>query len=155
MSNAIIHKAYESTVTSPTDISVLIALADQANDDGICWPSVGSICRRTRLGRRTVQIALRRLTEERHISVPGNMAGGYDRQTTTYVVHPKMSSVPPGAEISLQALQRVHHQLVDEIRRVWEGDSPAHHMQGGGAPHAGGGRTTCRGGAHQQRPNHQ
>lgn len=134
MSNSIIEKAYASTVTSPTDISVLIALADQANDDGVCWPSVGSISRRTRLNRRTVQIALRRLAEDCHISTAGNVTGGYSKQTTTYVVHPKMASVPPGVEVSLQEIQRVHRQMVDEIRRAVEEDSPANHIQGGGEP---------------------
>jgi hypothetical protein len=107
---------------------------------------VGRISRRTRLGDRTVQVALRRLIADHHISITGNVAGGYDKQTTTCVVHPKMASVPPGVGASLQEIQRVHHQLVDEIRRVWEGDSPANQIQGGGEPHSGG--------ANQRHPNH-
>jgi hypothetical protein len=90
MSNAIITRAYESTVTDPTDISVLVALADQANDDGICWPSVGSVSRRTRLHDRTVQRSLRRLVADGQISVTGAVAGGFERQTPTYVVHPRL-----------------------------------------------------------------
>jgi len=94
MSNSIIHKAYESTVTSPTEMSVLFALADQANDDGICWPSVGSISRRTRLNERTVQKALRRLAEDHHISITGRIGGGYGLYTPTYVVHPVPGEKP-------------------------------------------------------------
>ena len=44
-----------------TEKVVLISLADQANDEGECWPSVGTICRRTCLGERTVQRSLREL----------------------------------------------------------------------------------------------
>ena len=90
MSNAIITRAYESTVADSTDISVLLALADQANDDGICWPSIGSLSRRTRLSDRTVQRSLRRLAADKQISVTGAVSGGYDHQTPTYVVHPRM-----------------------------------------------------------------
>lgn len=46
---------------APTEKAVLISLADQANDAGVCWPSVASLCERTCLGARTVQRALREL----------------------------------------------------------------------------------------------
>ena len=36
MSVIIVNRAYASTVTSPTEMAVLLSLADQANDDGIC-----------------------------------------------------------------------------------------------------------------------
>lgn len=38
--------------------AVLISLADQANDSGVCWPSVGTIAKRTSLSQRAVQEAL-------------------------------------------------------------------------------------------------
>lgn len=41
-----------------TPKSVLISLADQANDDGVCWPSVGSISQRTGWNERTVRRAI-------------------------------------------------------------------------------------------------
>lgn len=44
---------------SPSQKAVLIALADQANDDGVCWPSVGTISERTCLSERAVQDALK------------------------------------------------------------------------------------------------
>lgn len=47
----------------PSEKSVLMSLADQANDAGVCWPGVGSLCERTCLGERTVQRALRSLED--------------------------------------------------------------------------------------------
>lgn len=38
--------------------AVLMSLADQANDTGVCWPAVGTICRRTCLSERAVQRAI-------------------------------------------------------------------------------------------------
>lgn len=39
--------------------AVLVSLADQANDDGACWPAVDTIALRTCLSERAVQEALR------------------------------------------------------------------------------------------------
>lgn len=44
--------------------AVLVSLADQANDDGACWPSVGTLCARTCLSERAVRNALRWLEGE-------------------------------------------------------------------------------------------
>ncbi len=54
-----------STLATPAELSVLVALADQANDDGICWPNIGSVSRRNRLSERTVQRALHTLVADR------------------------------------------------------------------------------------------
>lgn len=43
---------------SPAQKAVLISLADQANDDGVCWPAVGTIADRTCLSERAVRDAL-------------------------------------------------------------------------------------------------
>lgn len=42
----------------PSQKAVLISLADQANDDGVCWPAVGTIATRTCLSDRTVRECL-------------------------------------------------------------------------------------------------
>lgn len=42
---------------------VLLSLADQANDDGWCWPSVGTIADRCNISERAVQQHLRALEE--------------------------------------------------------------------------------------------
>ncbi|MEJ8292938.1 helix-turn-helix domain-containing protein [Delftia tsuruhatensis] len=43
---------------SPAQKAVLISLADQANDDGVCWPGVATIAKRTCLSERAVQDAI-------------------------------------------------------------------------------------------------
>jgi hypothetical protein len=48
---------------------VLISLADNANDNGICWPSIPTICRRTSLHRATVLRAIAWLTEHGYLAV--------------------------------------------------------------------------------------
>jgi hypothetical protein len=48
---------------SSTQKAVLVSLADQANDDGVCWPRVETISIRTCLSERAVQIAIRWLAD--------------------------------------------------------------------------------------------
>lgn len=48
----------------PTAKAVLISLADQANDMGVCWPSIPGICERTCFGRTSVIDALKWLQAE-------------------------------------------------------------------------------------------
>lgn len=42
-----------------TQKAVLISLADNANDEGVCWPSVSNISLRTCLSERAVQGAIK------------------------------------------------------------------------------------------------
>ncbi len=44
-----------------TDLLVLLALADMANDDGECWPSMTTIARRSRLAPRNARLRIRSL----------------------------------------------------------------------------------------------
>ncbi len=48
---------------TPAQKSVLISLADNANDEGVCWPSVAKIGERTCLSERAVQQAIKVLNE--------------------------------------------------------------------------------------------
>jgi hypothetical protein len=72
--------------TSPVrqyDRLVLISLANHANQHGIAWPSVQTMCHETRCVRRSVQRALGRLELAGEIvPVDGRSSGG--RYSTTY-----------------------------------------------------------------------
>jgi hypothetical protein len=58
----------------PTPKAVLISLADQANDQGFCWPKVETIALRTCLSERAVRNAIRWLEEAALLRVsPGEM----------------------------------------------------------------------------------
>lgn len=48
---------------------VLLALADYANDEGECWPSIAGICRKTCMSERGVQGVIRRLQSSGWLSV--------------------------------------------------------------------------------------
>lgn len=75
---------------SPTQKAVLISFADNANDEGYCWPSIPAICERTCLGRTAVIEAIRWL-ESQELVVADRSNGRHTR----YVITPP-GYVPPG-----------------------------------------------------------
>lgn len=73
----------------PTAKSVLISLADNANDEGYCWPSISTISERTCFSERAVQNAIKWLEDAQILTA--NRDNG---RHTTYVVTPASYSPP-------------------------------------------------------------
>ncbi len=95
---------------SPTQKSVLISLADQANDQGVCWPSVGSIAERTCLSERAVRKAVGDLEKAQFISIHQR------KGSSSYY------TVTPARGAALLASGGVDNQLDDG---AGTGDTPA------------------------------
>jgi len=68
---------------------VLLALADAANDEGHCWPSMASLARKCSKGERTVQGVIKALETAGHITRRENPGKGCD-----YLVHPRSGCAP-------------------------------------------------------------
>lgn len=58
MSTIIMAACWPLQKMSAAQKAVLISLADQANDDGVCWPAIPTISKRTCLSERAVQEAI-------------------------------------------------------------------------------------------------
>ena len=56
--------------------SILLALADHADDDGFCYPSVGRLAWKTGYGVRQVQRTLKELRDQGLAIATGSLAGG-------------------------------------------------------------------------------
>lgn len=89
----------------PTAKSVLISLADNANDEGYCWPSISTIAERTCFSERAVQNAIKWLEDSGLLRA--NRGNG---RHTTYVVtpagyappqdmHPAANAPPPPQQV--------------------------------------------------------
>ncbi|MBU0637317.1 MAG: helix-turn-helix domain-containing protein [Planctomycetes bacterium] len=63
---------------------VMLALADRANECGVCWPSMADIARRAALTRRTTERVVRRLIDAGELVILRR--GGGRRRTNTYAV---------------------------------------------------------------------
>lgn len=68
---------------------VLLALADCANDEGKCWPSIATLCRKTNASERTVQRSITALEKAGHLSRRQVVGKG-----CKYAIHPRQSDTP-------------------------------------------------------------
>lgn len=86
MSIQLINEAFETDLDY-TARFVLVALADHVNADQPnkgCWPSVGTIHKKTGISNRAIQLALRRLEKLGHISITKRTG-----TSSRYLVHPQ------------------------------------------------------------------
>lgn len=71
----------------PYDRLVMLALADRADDNGTCYPSIQDICDRTGMGERGVQNVVKRLVSAGHLTVTWG-GGRHQRNTYHLTVNP-------------------------------------------------------------------
>jgi hypothetical protein len=68
---------------------VLLSLADQANDDGVCWPRVETISKRTCASPRSVQRALRWLELSGVVQVTKRLRENGSTASNVYTIRPE------------------------------------------------------------------
>lgn len=83
MSVRVMTRAWDADLAA-MDKLVLLALADWANDDGQCWPSIAQLCKKSGASRRYVQMAIKRMSENGHLSRVENPGKG-----AFYTIHPR------------------------------------------------------------------
>lgn len=89
MSTVIMSQCWPIQGMSPAQKAVLISLADQANDDGVCWPAVKTIATRTCLSERAVQGAIKWLSAAGILT-----AKERDGRSTVYQITPAAYAPP-------------------------------------------------------------
>lgn len=72
-----------------SDKLVLLALADCANDEGGCWPSMKTLVMKCSKGERTIQASIKSLVEAGHLSRAERLGKG-----CFYTVHPRRNCTP-------------------------------------------------------------
>ncbi len=85
MSIDLLNRAWASNVDHTTQLLVLLSLADQANDRGLCWPSIEHVSKRARCSPRSVIRATNALAGAGHISIERKTGRG---RANVYHVHP-------------------------------------------------------------------
>lgn len=99
---------------------VLISLADQANDSGVCWPALSTLMRRTGLSERAIQNAFKWLEQCGVLSIKRatGKSNMFTISPTGFTANPRTTCTPAA-------------------------DAPPHHVHHAPAADAGDPRTTC------------
>lgn len=143
MSTMIMAACWPLEGMSPAQKAVLISLADQASDDGVCWPGVGTIAKRTCLSERAVQGALAWL------QTVGLIYRTYRANTSTsYTISPSRF------DLSKAPAPRSRAEVGADAAPGANGAPPADAAPGG-ANDAPGGADAAPLGVHLLHPNHQ
>lgn len=77
---------------SDSDKLVLLALADCANDEGLCWPSMKTLTAKCSKTDRTIQAAIKSLVTAGHLTREEVVGKG-----CRYFVHPRSECAPEAA----------------------------------------------------------
>ncbi|WP_188238697.1 helix-turn-helix domain-containing protein [Stenotrophomonas maltophilia] len=129
MSTIIMSQCWPLQGLSVTQKAVLISLADQANDDGVCWPAVGTIAARCCMSARAVRSAMD------HLEAVGLLTR--DRRFNSSTVY----KVTPANFDKAAAPSKAGRKSGKAGTAPGAGDAPhagGAPAAGGGAPHAGG-----------------
>lgn len=89
MSTVIMSACWPLQGMTATQKAVLISLADNANDEGVCWPSVSNISLRTCLSERAVQGAIKWLCAAGALATSDRTG-----RSTVYTVTPEAYAPP-------------------------------------------------------------
>lgn len=72
MSIKLMSDVWRHSQHSKSALIILLALADQAQDDGFCWPSIDKLAKKARVSRRTVLNVLDVLEQSEELSILRN-----------------------------------------------------------------------------------
>jgi hypothetical protein len=63
---------WQSTKQSGSGLVMMLALADYANQDGVCWPGIEALAEKCRMTERNAQLLLKRLAKDSEIIIHRN-----------------------------------------------------------------------------------
>lgn len=105
MSIRLITEVWKHAPFKRSDLLILLALADSANDDGVCWPSITTLSERGRINRRNTFATLVKLEEAGWLKRTSR-----EGRSTIYTV------VIGPSETTLETAESVAHDTRDDVR---------------------------------------
>lgn len=72
MSIFVTSQVWRNAPVEGSALLVLLALADFADDEGVCWPAIGTIADKARISERSAQRSIRKMAEEGLIEIFDN-----------------------------------------------------------------------------------
>jgi hypothetical protein len=92
MSVRVMSWVWDHATVGGSELLVLLAIADCANDDGTnAFPSIATLARKTRVNERTVQRITRRLQDGGHLHVEPTTGGRYSNRYAVLMTAPEVT----------------------------------------------------------------
>ena len=88
MSIKLITKVFEDSTLTSTQKLIMIALSDNANDDGVCYPKIETIMKKTSLGSTAVVSNLSKLEEKNVLQKTFRAKKKGGRYSNIYLLYP-------------------------------------------------------------------
>lgn len=101
MSIRIMDTVWRHYAKGGSHLLALLALADWCDDDGMCYPSMGTIAQKIRLSRMQARRVVHGLIEDGLVSVIGNENGGAPGATRKYRIN--LDQLTGGADVAGRA----------------------------------------------------
>ena len=138
MSIKLMTAVWERGDLSSTQKLVLLSLADWANDEGLCWPSIERVAKKSSLKKRAVQLAIRSLEEMKFIRREEVIGKGnrYWIQIPMHEMHPCTKDMTPVHEMhetrapDAPNTSKIHQLTTKYIRRELPDCIPVDAWQG-------------------------
>lgn len=92
--------AWMQDAGTPGSKLVLMALADHANDDGVCWPGQATIARKAEMSTRAVRDNLERLVARGLVQVEERRRQDGSKASNLYVLTMRLGLLDPPADSS-------------------------------------------------------
>lgn len=87
-------RVWDHSRSTGIDRLVLLAIADNANDQGLAWPGFEHLASKTRVARSTVQLAIKRLCVLGELSYENRRVEGRQAQNIFKVLIPNVGNSP-------------------------------------------------------------
>ena len=117
MSMTLMVKALKTKVGNPLRKLVLLKLADNANDQGECWPSYQYIADQCEMSKRSVMLHISKLIEDGFLKKEHRLGGEKFNKSNLY-------TLMVGAGDSLGVVQEIHPPSAGDSLGGGAGDSP-------------------------------
>lgn len=117
MSMTLMVKALKTKVGNPLRKLVLLKLADNANDQGECWPSYQYIADQCEMSKRSVMIHINKLIEDGLLKKEHRLGGEKFNKSNLY-------TLMVGAGDSLGVVQEIHPPSAGDSLGGSAGDAP-------------------------------
>jgi hypothetical protein len=82
MSISVMSNVWKYSQACGNDLLLLLAMADHADDEGVCWPSIGTLADKTRVSESTVKRSVKELVKLGELKIEENGGTFFAKDTT-------------------------------------------------------------------------